>query len=79
MNGGDLSTELRRRAEETAEAILEKARADADQISEDADRAIEERRSQVLGSREAEYQAEARTRIAAERQEATRDVHVATG
>lgn len=77
MSKGDLSTELRQRAEETAKAILEAARTDADQISDDADRTIEERRSQVLRSREEEYRTEARTRIAAERHEAMRDVLLA--
>jgi vacuolar-type H+-ATPase subunit E/Vma4 len=72
MAGADLSTELRRRAEETAKAIMSAAQADADQIAAEADRAIEKRRAEVLKSREGEYRAKARADVAGERHEAMR-------
>jgi vacuolar-type H+-ATPase subunit E/Vma4 len=77
MNGADLSAELRRRAEETANAIMNAAQAEADQIAADADRAIEARRSEVLKRREAEYRTEARGRIAGEQHEAMRAILLA--
>lgn len=77
MAGADLTTELRRRAAEAADAIMSAARADADRIAADAERAIEERRSAVLKSREEEYRAEARASIAVERHEAMRAVLLA--
>lgn len=77
MNPSDLESALRKRAEQTAEAIMRAARADADSIAADADRAIEERRASVLGGREDVYRADARANVAAERHEAMRAVLLA--
>jgi vacuolar-type H+-ATPase subunit E/Vma4 len=77
MPGADLSTELRHRAEETAESILSAARAEADQIASDTERHIEERRKAVLSNKEEEYRSNARARIAAERDAAMRAVLLA--
>jgi vacuolar-type H+-ATPase subunit E/Vma4 len=72
MPGADLSTELRHRAEKTAESILSAARAEADGIVSDTERHIEERRTKVLSNKEEEYRSKARARIAAERDAAMR-------
>ena len=77
MAQADLIAELHRRAEETANAIRQSTREEAERIASDADRAIEERRSSVLRSREDEYRAEARASIAAARHEAMRAVLLA--
>jgi vacuolar-type H+-ATPase subunit E/Vma4 len=77
MNPSDLEAALRKRAEQTAEAIMRAARADADRITAGADRAIEERRASVLGGREDVYRADARANVAAERHEAMRAVLLA--
>ncbi len=77
MAQADLIAELHRRAGETANAIRQSAREEAERIASDADRAIEERRSSVLRSREDEYRAEARASIAAARHEAMRAVLLA--
>jgi vacuolar-type H+-ATPase subunit E/Vma4 len=77
MAASDLDTELRRSAERTAESILGEARADAERLASEADRLIGDRRSEVLKDKEAEYGAEARVAIAAERHAAMRAVLLA--
>ena len=77
MAASDLDTELRRSAERTAESILGEARADAERLASEADRSIGDRRSEVLNDKEAEYGAEARVAIAAERHAAMRAVLLA--
>jgi vacuolar-type H+-ATPase subunit E/Vma4 len=77
MTPSDLDEALRKRGRETAEAIMRAARTAADRIAADADQAIEERRSAVLGSRKDVYRTQARTEIAAERHEAMRAVLLA--
>ncbi|MBW1758306.1 MAG: hypothetical protein JRJ80_19350 [Deltaproteobacteria bacterium] len=72
MAAPDLDTELRRSAERTAESILGEARAEAERLDSEADRLIGDRRSAVLKDKEAEYGAEARVAIAAERHAAMR-------
>ncbi|MGB5311939.1 MAG: hypothetical protein WBN38_07710, partial [Polyangiales bacterium] len=67
MTPSDLDEALRKRGRETAEAIMRAARTAADRIAADADQAIEDRRSAVLGSRKDVYRTQARTEIAAER------------
>ena len=74
MPGSDLSTELRRRAEQSAERTLREADASAEQIEREADHAIEQRRSSVLATRESEYRAAARSEVASARQKAMRAV-----
>lgn len=77
MSPSNLDAALRQRAEETADAIMRAARADADRILADAERTVEERRTEVLGGREHVYRSEARAGIAAERHEAMRAVLLA--
>lgn len=77
MPGADLSTELRHRAEKTAESILSAARAEAHRIASDTERHIEERRKAVLSNKEEEHRSKARARIAAERDAAMRSVLLA--
>ena len=77
MAGSDLDTELRRSAERAAESILSAARADAERLASDADRLIRDRRREVKKDKEAEYRAEARVVIAAERHAAMRAVLLA--
>ncbi len=77
MAPSDLDAALRRRAAEAAESLIRTAKAEADRIAADADRAIETRRSAVLSSRDDQYRAEARAGIAAERHEAMRAVLLA--
>lgn len=77
MTGSDLDTELRRAAEEAAESIREGAQAEAEQLASAAAHSIEDRRQALLEDRKAEYDAEARRAIAAERQAAMRTVLVA--
>ena len=67
MPGSDLDTELRRSAERTAESILSAARTDVERLASDADRLIGDKRREVMKDKEAEYRAEARVAIAAER------------
>lgn len=74
MPGSDLSSELRRRAEQSSERTLRGAEASVEQIERDADAAIEQRRSTVLANRESEYRAAARSEVASERQKAMRAV-----
>ena len=74
MSGSDLDTELRRRAERTAETLLREARAEADRLVGEAERTIEKRRREAMHDKEAEYRGEARIAIASERHEALRAV-----
>jgi len=62
-----LDTELRTTAERKAEAILDEARAEAERLASDAERSIGDRREKRLRAREAEYAAEARQAVAAEK------------
>jgi vacuolar-type H+-ATPase subunit E/Vma4 len=77
MSRSDLDAALRQRAKETAEAIMRAARANAQRITADGQRTIEERRTAVLSGREDQYRAEARAGVAAERHEAMRAVLLA--
>lgn len=73
----DLSTELRRRAEETSEAIAAGALAEAARLISEANELVEARRSEVLRSKEEGYRSKARADIAAARHEAMRAVLLA--
>ena len=73
----DLSTELRRRAEETSEAIAADAREEAARLIAEANELVEARRSKVLRSKEEAYRSKARADIAAARHEAMRAVLLA--
>lgn len=77
MDGANLDTELRRTAASTAESILTAARANAERVAAQADRSIEDTRRERLQAREAEYGAEARVMVAAERHAAMRAVLLA--
>lgn len=77
MTDSGLVTELRRRAEASAESILSEARNEAERVAAEAERSIEERRRLALSGREAEYRTRARAAIAAARHEAMRDVLIA--
>jgi len=77
MAASDLDTELRRRAETAAADILSAARAEAERLAAEAEVTIENRRREVLEHKEAEYGAEARVAIAAERHAAMRAVLLA--
>ncbi|MBT8453640.1 MAG: V-type ATP synthase subunit E [Deltaproteobacteria bacterium] len=77
MAGSDLDTELRRAANETAESILNAARGDSERVVSQSQRAIEDRRRELMARKEAEYGAEARRAIAAERHNAMRAVLIA--
>ena len=77
MAASDLVAELRKSAEGTAESIRGAARTDAERLASEAERAIEERRSKALKDKEAQYGAEARVAIAAERHAAMRAVLLA--
>ena len=77
MAGSDLDTELRRAANETAESILKAARSDSERVVSQSERAIEDRRRELMERKEAEYGAEARRAIAAERHTAMRAVLMA--
>lgn len=72
MAASNLDTELRQSAETTAKSILGAGRADAERLGSEADQLIGDRRRQVLKDKEAEYGAEARVAIAAERHAAMR-------
>ena len=72
-----LDTELRRSAERTSESILGAARSDAKRLGTESERVVEDRRREVLKDKEAEYGAEARVAIAAERHAAMRAVLLA--
>ena len=77
MAASDLDTELRQNAERTAESIRGEARADAERLGSESDRLIEDWRSQALREKEAEYGAQARVAIAAERHAAMEAVLLA--
>ncbi|MGB8332087.1 MAG: V-type ATP synthase subunit E [Polyangiales bacterium] len=77
MSRSDLDTELRRRADTTAQAILGAAQVAAQRLASEADLRIAERRREVLEHKETEYGAEARVAIAAERHAAMRAVLLA--
>jgi len=77
MAKSGLDTELRHSAERTSESILGTARADAERLGTESERVVEDRRRQVLKDKEAEYGAEARVAIAAERHAAMRAVLLA--
>ncbi len=70
MDGPDLTTELRNRAEATAAAIRESARLEAKELKMQAERQIENRRFVSLREEEERYRAAARSRIAEERRAA---------
>ena len=77
MAKSGLDTELRHSAERTSESILGTARADAKRLGTESERVVEDRRREVLKDKEAEYGAEARIAIAAERHAAMRAVLLA--
>jgi len=77
MAASDLDTELRQSAERTAESIRGEARADSERLGSESDRLIEDWRSQALREKEAEYGAQARVAIAAERHAAMEAVLLA--
>ena len=77
MAKSGLDTELRHSAERTSESILGTARADAKRLGSESERVVEDRRRQVLKDKEAEYGADARVAIAAERHAAMRAVLLA--
>ena len=77
MAGSDLDSELRRAASETADSILNAARADSERVASQSERAIEGRRRELMERKEAEYGAEARREIANERHAAMRAVLLA--
>lgn len=73
----DLATELRRRAEETSEAVAADARKEAAQLIAEANELVEAHRSKVLRGKEEAYRSKARADIAAARHEAMRAVLLA--
>jgi len=73
----DLRSELRLRAERTAESIMAEARAEADRLTEEAGRRIEEQRQAVLQKEDREFRAEAHVQVAAQRHAAMRAVLLA--
>ncbi len=77
MTETDLGTELRRTAEQTVESILDAARAEAKLIALEADRWIEDRRTEVIKGEEDRFRSDARVAIAAERHGAMRAVLLA--
>jgi vacuolar-type H+-ATPase subunit E/Vma4 len=77
MPGSDLTTELRERAEERAQALMRAARTDATRIIEQASAELEARRSAMLESSERAYRYESRASIASARHEAMRAVLLA--
>ena len=77
MAKSGLDTELRHSAERTSESILGTARTDAKRLGAESERVVEDRRREVLKDKEAEYGAEARVAIAAERHAAMRAVLLA--
>ena len=77
MAASDLDTELRQSAERTAESIRGEARVDSERLGSESDRLIEDWRSQALREKEAEYGAQARVAIAAERHAAMEAVLLA--
>lgn len=77
MAGSDLDTELRRAANETAESILSAARGHSERVASESERAIEDKSKKLMERKEAEYGADARRAIAAERHSAMRAVLLA--
>jgi vacuolar-type H+-ATPase subunit E/Vma4 len=77
MRSSDLDSELRRSAEGTVESVRAEALQQADRFASEADRAIAERRKEVIENKEAEYLAEGRIAIAAARHAAMRAVLLA--
>ena len=77
MTQADLTTELQRRAEQTAEAIMETARSDARRIIGEAVTRIEARRSAAMEDTERDCRERSRASIAAARHESLRSVLVA--
>jgi vacuolar-type H+-ATPase subunit E/Vma4 len=77
VQSSDLDSELRRSAEGTVESVRAEALQEADRLASEADRAIAERRKEVIENKEAEYLAEGRIAIAAERHAAMRAVLLA--
>jgi len=77
MAKSGLDTQLRHSAERTSESVLGAARADAKRLAAESERVVEDRRREVLKDKEAEYGAEARVAIAAERHAAMRAVLLA--
>ena len=77
MAKSGLDTELRHSAERTSESILGTARTDAKRLGAESELVVEDRRREVLKDKEAEYGAEARVAIAAERHAAMRAVLLA--
>ena len=77
MAKSGLDTQLRHSAERTSESVLGAARADAKRLGAESERVVEDRRREVLKDKEAEYGAEARIAIAAERHAAMRAVLLA--
>jgi len=73
----NLDSELRRRAETAAQAVLRSAEAEAARIAAEVDEAIENRRAAKLHDREEQSRAEARAAIAIERREAMRSLLLA--
>jgi vacuolar-type H+-ATPase subunit E/Vma4 len=73
----NLRSELRIRAERTADTMMAEARAQADRIQAEGDRQIEETRQRVLTKKDRELQAEAHAKVAAARHAAMREVLVA--
>jgi len=77
MRASDLDSELRRSAERTVASVRAEALQEADRLASKADRAIAERRKEVIENKEAEYLAEGRVAIAAARHAAMRAVLLA--
>lgn len=77
MPESDLDSELRRSAQRTVDSIRAEALREADRITSESDRAIAERRREVIGDKEATYLAEARVAVAAARHAAMRSVLLA--
>ncbi len=77
MAASDLDAELRQSAEKAAESILSEARADSERVASESARSIGDRRREALREKEAQYGAEARVAIAAERHAAMRAVLLA--
>ena len=77
MRASDLDSELRRSAERTVASVRAEALQEADRLASKADRAIAERRKEVIENKEAEYLAGGRVAIAAARHAAMRAVLLA--
>lgn len=73
----DLRSELRSRAERSAQSIMAEAHAEAERLTAETERQIEERRRTVLGKQDRELRSEAHAKLAAERHAAMRAVLLA--